>query len=351
MPFEEALRSVALPLVRFCSFAANALLFGLVPICLLVLRPSFARLPAGDGWDKGRKRLSTRLEGFVQASLVGSAIATVIWLLLQTLLTSSFLELDFDLDTFGSVAGTTAGQWNIYRFPVLIALAILLIGRVRTGALAGTGEGGRSPKAMWWAAWSLLSGVLLLSSTMTGHSTVATPKIVAILNDLIHLIAGSTWFAGIVILAVALPDGWRGQDEHGRLKLLAPVVIRFSKVALVSISIVAVTGSLASFLHLGHLNDLIDTAYGRALGLKILFFIAILGLGALNHFVLRHKLEEGLDQPDASPGTAQRLFRKSIATELVVALVILGLTGILTGESRTRDAPEPPQDTAAVTRR
>ena len=52
----EDLRSVAYALARFTGFASNAFLFGLVPVTLLVLRPSFAGLDASE-WARGRKHV------------------------------------------------------------------------------------------------------------------------------------------------------------------------------------------------------------------------------------------------------------------------------------------------------
>lgn len=331
--FEETLRGVAFALVRFSSFAANGLLFGLVPVILLVLRPSLAALP-DDTWGRGRTALGVRLEGLVQAAIVTSVVATGIGLLLQAILVSEIFGNDLGTDSFRSVFDTSFGGWYLARFPLLAALAILLVGRVRSRSLAGTGDAATSPSPLWWSLWAALALGMLATSTFSGHAAVAVPRSVALINDIVHLAAGGTWFAGIVILAIALPDSWRGRDSVERLHLLAPAVARFSNVALVSIAVVAGSGTLASFLHIGAFNDLFDTSYGRTLALKIAVFLAILALGAVNHYVLSRRLIAGME--GAEPSRAQRLFRKTIAVELVIALTIFGLTGILTGLARTR---------------
>jgi putative copper export protein len=117
--------------------------------------------------------------------------------------------------------------------------------------------------------------------------------------------------------------------------------------AAVSIGVLAATGTLNSFLHVGKLGDLVGTSYGRTLGLKILLFLLVLGLGAMNHFVLRDRLK----QAQAQEGSLEpaRLFRKTIAAELVLALLLMGMTGLLVGLARTREVETAPDTGGAAT--
>ena len=84
-PFEDTYRFAAFAIIRFASFSAHALLFGIAANSLLLLRPVFATLP-GEGWTTARKRVAARLEGLVQSALVTSAIVTVAAVVLQALL-------------------------------------------------------------------------------------------------------------------------------------------------------------------------------------------------------------------------------------------------------------------------
>lgn len=338
---EDALRSVAFPLARFSAFASNALLFGLVPVLVLVLRPGFAALP-GDEWNRGRRRIEVRLEGFVQAALWAAATATLVAIALQAVLISEFSsEGDVSQESLFSVFETTFGQWYGARLPLLVALAVLLGGRLRAWALAGAGDDRPSPGAPWWAAWAVLSVALLSTSSFSGHAAVATPRGLSILNDITHLVAGATWFTGVVVLAVVLPDGWRGGDPAHRIDLMRATIVRFSNLALGSIGLVLLTGIVNSLLHVGALGDLFGTSYGLALVGKVALFGGILALGAVNHLVVRRRLERGGEDESATPA----LFRRVIAAELILALAIMGATGFLTGQSRTRqDATSPARD-------
>ena len=331
------MREVSLVLVRFSVFASAGLLFGLVPVSLLVLRPAFAGL-SSEGWAEGRARVASRLERLVRAALLATAVATAIGLLLQAILVSEFLPGDIGSSSFSSVFGSTFGRWHLLRFPVLAGLAVLLIGRVQGSLLAGTGDSARSPAPAWWVLWGLFAFVLLATSTLSGHAAVARPRGVAVVNDVVHLIAGSTWFAGIVVVGAVLPDAWSRDNGDRALDLLAPAVVRFSLVALVAIFVLAATGVVNGFLNIATINDLYDSGYGRSLALKVLLFLGIVTSGGVNHFFLRDRMRRGA-LVDAV--RARRLFRKTIAAELAIGMLLFGMTAILVGQARTRQTTAP----------
>lgn len=331
--FEDALRNVAFVIERTMAFVSHAVLFGLPVILLLVIRPAFA--PLAETWTAGRQRLAARLEGLVRAAMMASAVATVVALLLQAVLIASLLETPLGGSSFESVFSTSFGQWHLFRLPLLAGLYVLLMGQVSRWAL----EPG-ALRAAWWSGWLLLAGLLMVTSSFTGHAAVSEPRALGLGADMLHLAAGSVWFTGIVMLAVFLPDAWREQDETARLALLAPTVVRFSLVALIAIALVAITGSISSFLNIAAWDDLIDSGYGVSLVVKLFFFIGVLAMGGVNHFFLRDRMHEPSSRAEAIG--AERLFRKTVAIELVIGLSIMAATGILTGGSKTRQATQPP---------
>lgn len=337
MGVEELLRQIAFTLLRFSAFSAHAILFGMLAILLLVLRPGFAPLTAA--WDAGRVALAERLEGMVRAALIVSLVSTCLILLLQSALISELDAGEIQGDSLLSVLETTFGQYTALRLPLLAGLAVLLLGRVRVWAFVRR-AGGKGPSPVWWLSWGFLALGLLATSSLSGHAQVATPRLLSLVNDLVHLASGAVWFAGIILLAVLLPDGWVGKDKVDRLDLLGPVVLRFSHVALVAITIVAATGTLNSFLHLQRFADLWSTSYGQSLAVKILLFFVVLGLGGVNHFFLRDRLAAARDRT-RNADEAHSIFRKTIATELALALGIMALTGLLVGLSRTREIERP----------
>ena len=346
-PFEDIYRFTAFTIIRLGLFTAHALIFGTGAIALLVLRPTFAALQ-GERWVEARGRTARRLEGFVQSSIVASAVATLTAIVLQAVLVAEAQGGEVGSDAFTATFQTPFGRWQFLRIPILVALAVLLVGRVAGHVLAGAGDDREPAGRSWWIGWLALGAALLATSTLSGHAAVASPRAVSLVNDAVHLVAGAIWFAGIVILAVVLPDAWRRGAAEDRVRVLAPSVVRFSTVAAVSVAVLAATGTLNSFLHVGAVNDLVDSGYGRALTIKIVLFGAILGLGAVNHFVIRERLRHALEgeEVDARPAA---VFRRTIAAELVVGFLLMGVTGTLVGLARTRPIAVEPQDAGGVT--
>lgn len=329
---------MGLTLARSVSFISHGFLFGLLPILALVLRPAF-RAVDGEAWGKSRARISSRLEGMVQSAITATAVATVIALVLQFALVSEGQGGEITSEPVLSVLETRFGQLYLLRFPLLAGLAVLLVRRVREWALVGAGDGGRTPGRSWWLGWGALATGLLLTSTLSGHAAVAAPVGLSIANDLLHLICGGIWFSGIFVLALVLPDAWRGRGPEERVRLLAPIVVRFSTVAMITITVLGITGVLNSFLHVEQLDDMFDTPYGRAISAKIVVYLGILAVGGINHFFVRGRLEKALEEGRSD--SSQSLFRKTIAVEVVMALAVLGITGFLTGEARTKNVELP----------
>ncbi|MDQ5815539.1 MAG: CopD family protein [Actinomycetota bacterium] len=331
MGFEEVLRSISFALVRFTSFSAHAFLFGTAVVTLFVLRTAFSSARRNAA---GADRVAKRLEGFTRAALLASFAATSIGLLLQVLLVSEFEGGEVTGSSFDAVFATTFGQWYLLRLPLLAGAFVLLVGRVADVSLRGTAEDESAPSRAWWAGWLAIGALLLSTSTFSGHAAVASPQVVALVSDVVHLGAGAIWFTGIIILALILPDAWRDEGEGARIALLTPAVIAFSRVALISILIVGATGAINSFLNVGRWGDLFDTGYGRAVTAKIVLYLVVLALGGVNHFYVRARLQR--EMTEGSPERAHHLFKKTIAVELALAIGLMSVTGVLVGLARTR---------------
>ena len=331
MGFEEVLRSISFALVRFTSFSAHAFLFGAAVITLFVLRPALSSVERGGA---GADRVAKRLEGFTRSALLASFTATAIGLLLQALLVAEFEGGEVTGSSFDAVFATTFGRWYLLRLPLLAGAFVLLVGRVADVSLRGMREDESAPSRVWWAGWLAIAALLLSTSTFSGHAAVASPQVVALVSDVVHLAAGAIWFTGIIVLALILPDAWRGDGEGARITILAPAVMAFSRVALISILIVGVTGVVNSFLNVDNWGDLFDTGYGRAVTAKIVLYLVVLALGGTNHFYVRTRLKR--EVTDGSAEGARHLFKRTIAVEVAVAIGLMSVTGVLVGLARTR---------------
>jgi putative copper export protein len=332
----DRFREIAFPFVRFGSFTATAILFGLVPILLLVLRPAFKGAGA-EAWSAGRLRVADRIEGLIEGALIVAMTATGLFIVLQALQIAEVRGTAVDGNAISSVFDSSYGRWVGVRIPLLIALGVMLFGKARVSVLAGTEASDSGPSPVFWGIWAGLSGLLLATATFSGHSAVASPKVLAEINDIVHLAAGATWFTGIVVLAGMVPAATR--DAVRPLELLRPVVTRFSQIAVVMIAVVVLTGTLNSILHVERLADFVNTGYGRAIAVKIALVLGIIGLGGVNHFVIRRRLEA--TPSDADSSTVRHLFKKLVVAELFVGLAIFGATGVLTDQARTKKVVVP----------
>jgi putative copper export protein len=330
---DDALRNTAFAIVRFTSFSSGALLFGIPVVLLLALRPSLTEI-TGEEWIDVRKRIRFRISQLVTASLIAALAAASIGLLLQTTLVAELRGGRMGQSAFDAVINTTFGRWYAVRIPLVFALAIALGGRAGKRFLAGAGDEETSPRPAFWTIWIVLGMTLLVTNSLSGHALASSPAFLTVANDLVHLSAGSVWISGIVMLAVVLPEALRRLEGEPQVKLLGPVVIRFADVALISISIVAITGVVNTLVNVAHPSDLMDSSYGLTLVTKLALFAGVLAMGGVNHFYIRRRFKRALEGSGST--RARSLFRKTIVVELALAVGLLAVTGILTGSARTR---------------
>jgi putative copper export protein len=174
-------------------------------------------------------------------------------------------------------------------------------------------------------AWYVGAGVafvIAVSFALSGHAASSeTLQPLAVVADALHASAAGTWVGGIVVLAMLLLPSTRRTAEPIRGDMLATAIIRFSKVALVAVSLIVVTGAFAAWLHIGSVSALFDSSYGRTLGVKLLVLTPMLLAGLANWRWITPRLR--MDQR-ATGGLT-----RSVRVELVFGLLVLLLTAIL----------------------
>ena len=196
------------------------------------------------------------------------------------------------------------------------ALAVLLAA-VAVSAARRTERGDAS-----LAAVALGLGVLIAATpAVSGHARVEGG--VALASDWVHVVAASLWAGGLVFLLIAL---WRAHSEE-RWHFTARAVPRFSALAVVSIATLLIAGVINGFLEVGSWRGLWETTYGQLLLVKAALVLPVLALGAFNNRVsvprLRAKIASALER---------RRFLVSVAVELALAVVIVGVTAALVAE-------------------
>ena len=114
--------------------------------------------------------------------------------------------------------------------------------------------------------------VALVALAASGHAAASQPWLLSVSVDGIHLLAAGAWVGGILGLATLRPPGgWRG--DEGRKLLL-----RFSWVAVPAFAVTVVMGVVRATEELSKFSDLVSSAYGRVLDVKVLLIAAMLPL-------------------------------------------------------------------------
>jgi len=165
-----------------------------------------------------------------------------------------------------------------------------------------------------------LTGAILTigSFTLEGHTAAAAhsyPWLPVVL--VIHLLALAWWFAGLLPLANALRN-FPADDA-------ANAVHRFARIAVPAFGLLVIAG-VAMFLALTGARIDAANRYQLLLLAKTGLFAVILGFAAYNKFVLTPGLR-------TSPANGQQKLPVSIRFEIILAVIVLIVTGFLTSTS------------------
>jgi copper transport protein len=171
------------------------------------------------------------------------------------------------------------------------------------------------------------AAALLLVPGLAGHPAQTAPRGLALALDWTHITAGSVWFGGLLGLLVV----WTASRRGRRMRALAVVVPRFSRVALGAVATVAATGVGQTIQHLPTLASLWQTGFGQAIAVKSGLLGAALVLGAVNLRVTTPRLAlAGARDDPALGGRAAGLLRRTVSGEIALVASIVFAAGVLT---------------------
>ncbi len=332
---------------RWWTFLAAFAVVGGLAFGPLVLWPALNVAPEGAAPHGAARRQATARADRLTAWLTWPA---AVLLVLLTLLSLLLQASDVTGQTVGEVlggravtrllSGTKYGWLWLARFGLVLALL---------GALAAAGVApGRTRQARWsrWAGVALGAG-LLLALSASGHASAVPGQVaLAVAADWVHLLAAALWVGGLLQLAVVLPPTLLVLDASARRTVLAQTVRRFSALAGGAVVALSVTGLYAGVVHVPSWEGLLDTAYGAALSGKLLLIAPLLALGAVNLLVLHPRFVRAARATTAAttgaasgaPGreppddvTGRRVFHRLVTGEVILAALVLWVTGVLTG--------------------
>jgi copper transport protein len=300
--------------VRFAAFAALVLLVGGFAFVTLFW-------PAGAGLARTRRLLWSAWGVALVTTAVGIPVQGVYSaaLPLSKVVSSTVLSGVLD-ERFGQA-------WSA-RLVILALMAAVLV---------ATGRPALSPALV--GAGGVLCVGLMLTVGLAGHAATQDLVPLALVSDVIHLLAVSVWLGGLALLAVAvLPR--RLADE------LSSVVPRFSRAAFWAVITILATGSFQSWRQVRSTAALTDTTYGRLLIVKVLLFGLLVALGGLSRRFVQARYRVPAARLSFGPGTATAdpdgatvaELRKTVGAETVIAVVVLAVTALLVNAQPARSA-------------
>ena len=283
---------IALAALRGAHVAALLSLFGTLVFSALVAPAGLAAAP--EVGPAVRIRL-TRFSLFSALAAFGLGVA---WLVSQAAVIASAETLRETLSALPIVATDTQfGRLVLVRLGLLLAVLPLLW----------------APRLGLVAAILLAGGALGLQPALGHAGASGSAGLVA--SEALHLLAAGAWLGGLLPLLVCLPIL--------PPRAAAAACERFTPVGLTAVFIIAVTGMAQGGELIGSVPALVGTAYGQVASLKIVLFVLLLGLAALNRLALTDRLT-GTD-----PGTARRHLRLSVAFETAIGAAVVFAAGFL----------------------
>jgi copper transport protein len=347
---------VAFSLVRALEYGAIALGIGALAVLMLAWLPGLrAAVDVSDGriddWESASAAFARRLRTLLLGAGIAGALAAAAALALQaataagTSLWSALGEVNAVFQTrFGVIWGLGVIAWVLVIVLAGVRPAAVPAMRPATVGAAGTALPGAGP---WIALLAVPLLALAFLPALGGHAGVQSPVAALLPANVVHVLAASVWIGGIATLVAALPVATRRLVPANRTRLLASVMPRFSTLALVAVIALLAGGILQSVLMLTAVDDLVDTAFGRAILVKATIVLVLIGAGALH----RRRVLRGLERAAAAgdtPGRPGLELRRLLRFEVALGVAALIATGALAGYAPANAQPTGPFSASAT---
>jgi putative copper resistance protein D len=233
---------------------------------------------------------------WIRRAATALAVMQLAYILASTLILMQSADM-----TLGDVSGANFVLAGILAIASALTIAVL--------------AGAQPPKS--YAVMLLPAALILISSVMTSHAMARLEyRFPLAIVTALHQGATATWLGGLFYLLIAIP---RSPDDQYARQLVA----RFSKLALMSVAVLAAAGFTLGFAYVGSLDAVYGTSYGIMVATKVILFATLLLLGALNFQIAR--------SPSGGLITSLKRFGE--------AEIGIGITVILTAASLTSLPP------------
>ncbi len=207
------------------------------------------------------------------------------------------------------------GAALLVRLAALAAMAFFLVD------LAAAAVVGWRRLIAWVVVVVLAGSIVAESDVLEGRLAMMTTVTTGV-----HVLAAATWLGGLVAIIALLA----ARDDLEEPERLIP---RFSRVTMVSVPAIAVTGIVDASVVAGSVTTLATSTYGLVLLIKVGLFALMLAVSRRGRyhatktaFLLRYETTTKVREIGVI-----RSLNTVMATELVLALVVLAATSILVG--------------------
>lgn len=187
----------------------------------------------------------------------------------------------------------------------------------------------------WSESAAAMVPAILLTNSLTSHGATLPIAILGVALDWIHVLAAAVWVGGLANLALVVPllrsagsAGSAGSASSAGSGLLPDVVRRFTRLAIVSVLALVVSGTLQAALEIGSWEGLIGTAYGQGVLLKV----ALLG-GMLVFAALHQRRAQTLP------------LERGVRVELALGVVVFAVAAVVAGTTPARQTTVPSAST------
>ena len=184
----------------------------------------------------------------------------------------------------GILMSSTIGQITAAKLGVTVLLV---------GALVGYWwVSGR--RTWFWALALALTVLLLMSDALVSHSAATLAwRGLALGAELVHLLGVALWVGGLGYFATLF--WWSTFREPSAASELAWAIPAFSVLAVGAVGLLTVSGLYLTQLHLGSLDHLLSTLYGRILLAKLCVVGLMVALGGYHQFIVHPRILASLD--------------------------------------------------------
>lgn len=207
----------------------------------------------------------------------------------------------------------------------VFAGAIGIVGSLTIGVLPGAG------RTSSCRVLPLPATAVLISSVLTSHAMARLEyRLPLVLVTALHQLATAAWLGGLPFLLLAVR---RASSPEFARHLSA----RFSRLAVISVVVLASAGVILSFAFVGSLSALYGTSYGAMVATKAILFVLLLFLGALNFQLVRH------GQASTILASLKRFGEAEIGIGITVILAAASLTSLPPAADLVQDRVSAPE--------